>query len=105
LGPLAFAQEPPSPQAPPRSQMITGLDEEEYEPYKMSVIEAVQAALQRQGVYSGDVNGMLDEMTMQAIGEFQKQNGIHLSGIPSPKTRAAMNLEKGASTPRSQPQP
>jgi hypothetical protein len=29
---------------------------------------------------------------MQAIGEFQKQNGIHVSGVPSPKTREALGL-------------
>ena len=92
--PFVFAQEPPPPQAqePQEKQMITGLDGKEYEPYKTSVIEAVQAALQRVGVYSGAVNGVLDETTMQAIGEFQKQNGIHVSGIPSPKTREALGL-------------
>ena len=94
FGPFAFAQEPPPPQAqePQERQMITGLDGKEYELYKTSVIEAVQAALQREGVYSGAVNGVLDETTMQAIGEFQKQNGIHVSGVPSPKTREALGL-------------
>jgi murein L,D-transpeptidase YcbB/YkuD len=92
FGPFAFAQEPPPPQAPQERQMITGLDGKEYESYKTSVIEAVQAALQRVGVYSGAVNGVLDETTMQAIGEFQKQNGLHVSGVPSPKTREALGL-------------
>jgi murein L,D-transpeptidase YcbB/YkuD len=94
FGLFAFAQEPPPPQAqePQERQMITGLDGKEYESYKMSVIEAVQAALQRAGVYSGTVNGVLDEATMQAIGEFQRQNGIHVSGVPSPKTREALGL-------------
>jgi murein L,D-transpeptidase YcbB/YkuD len=91
FGSFAFAQEPPPPQAQEK-QMITGLDGKEYEPYKTSVIEAVQAALQRAGVYSGTVNGVLDETTMQAIGEFQKQHGIHVSGVPSPKTREALGL-------------
>src|SRR5687768_6777588 len=93
FGPFAFAQAPPPPQAQePQRQMIMGLDGKEYDSYKTSVIEAVQAALQREGLYSGEVNGVLDETTMQAIGEFQKQNGIHVSGVPSPKTREALGL-------------
>jgi peptidoglycan hydrolase-like protein with peptidoglycan-binding domain len=94
FGSFAFAQEPPPPQAqePQVMQMITGLDGKEYQPYKTSVIEAVQTALQGAGVYSGTVNGVLDETTMQAIGEFQKQHGIHVSGVPSPKTREALGL-------------
>jgi murein L,D-transpeptidase YcbB/YkuD len=108
FGPLAFAQEPPQPepqaeqqqmpeaQGQQGGQLITGLDGQEYEPYKTSVIEDVQTALQSEGVYSGQVNGVLDEATMQAVGEFQEQNGIHVSGVPSPKTREALGLGEGA---------
>jgi len=38
----------------------------------------------------GEVNGVLDEDTMKAIGEFQKSRGLTVSGVPSPRTRKAL---------------
>lgn len=70
--------------------LIEGLDGGEYEPYEPALIERVQQELRSRGIYSGEVNGRLDEATMQAIGQFQEQNGIHVSGVPSPRTRQAL---------------
>ena len=55
--------------------------------YKPAAIEALQTALKAQGLYEGEVNGELDKVTMEAIGEFQKANHLMVSGVPSPATR------------------
>ena len=67
--------------------LITGLDGAPYEAYVPSAVEGVQTALRNEGFYDGEVDGELDEETMQAIGEFQKQHGVYMSGVPSPETR------------------
>lgn len=72
------------------SSLVEGLDGGEYEAYKPSVIEKVQRALQEKELYEGEVDGRLDEATMQAIQSFQEQEGIQASGVPSPYTRQAL---------------
>jgi peptidoglycan hydrolase-like protein with peptidoglycan-binding domain len=67
--------------------LIKGLDGGTYEPYSPDVIEKVQASLKDTGFYAGEINGELDEATMNAIGEFQKENQLTVSGVPSPSTR------------------
>lgn len=71
-------------------QLIKGLDGGDYMPYKPSVIRRVQEALQKLGLYQGEVTGQLDEETMKALAEFQKQNGLTPNGIPTPQTRARL---------------
>lgn len=70
--------------------MITGLDGGTYEAYDPALVERVQQALREKGLYQGEVNGVLDQETMEAIGEFQQQNNIMVSGVPSPHTRQAL---------------
>jgi peptidoglycan hydrolase-like protein with peptidoglycan-binding domain len=67
--------------------VVTGLDGATYEAYLPSTIKQVQQALKDKGMYSGEVNGVLDKATMDAVAEFQKQNHIEASGVPSPDTR------------------
>lgn len=70
--------------------MIRGLDDGTYENYYPSVVKDVQMALQAQGLYNGPISGMLDDMTVNALGEFQKANNLHVSGMPTPRTREAL---------------
>ena len=70
--------------------MIRGLDNGTYENYYPSVVKDVQMALQDQGLYNGPISGVLDDMTVNALGEFQKTNNLHVSGMPTPRTREAL---------------
>jgi len=70
--------------------LIKGVDGGLYEPYLPSVVQEVQTALQSSGLYQGDIDGELDEETMQAIAEYQKQNNLMVSGVPSPVTRGSL---------------
>jgi peptidoglycan hydrolase-like protein with peptidoglycan-binding domain len=73
-----------------QSELILGLDGNAYLPYKDSVVEWVQRELQTRDLYDGTISGELDERTKQAIAEFQKQNSVLPTGIPSPRTRDAL---------------
>jgi Putative peptidoglycan binding domain len=68
-------------------KLIQGLDGGEYDPYSVDTIQQVQQALQSAGIYSGPTSGLLDQATMQAIGEFQKNHGLQVCGVPTPNTR------------------
>lgn len=74
--------------------LIEGLDGAPYEACEPSVVEDVQQALKDQDLYQGEVTRVLDEATMEAIAEFQRQNGIMVNGIPTPNTREALGLEE-----------
>jgi peptidoglycan hydrolase-like protein with peptidoglycan-binding domain len=76
--------------------LIRGLDGGMYEPYSPALLSKVQEALRAEGLYSGETTGVLDEATMTALGEFQKQHDLQVSGVPSPETRK--RLLAGAST-------
>ena len=67
--------------------LIVGLDGGTYQPYNPALIAKVQGALAKKGFYKGEVNGVFDKETMTALGAFQKQNGLTVSGMPSPGTR------------------
>lgn len=71
----------------PGSGLIQGLDGGLYDRYLASVIEDVQRELRARGLYAGQVDGYLDTVTQQAIGGFQKQAELAVSGVPSPMTR------------------
>jgi len=73
--------------------LVKGLDGDVYLPYKPSVVRETQEKLESHGLYSGAIDGVLDHDTMRATAEFQKQNGLHVSGVPTPSTRRA--LERG----------
>jgi hypothetical protein len=92
-GSLSLAQEPSE------AVLVEGLDGGTYEAYKPAIITQVQEALKARGLYQGDVNGELDEETMESLAEFQKQHGLSPNGIPTPHTRGALLEEpKTAST-------
>jgi hypothetical protein len=71
-------------------------------PYAPRVIERVQEALRSQSLYSGEVNGLLDQATMEALGEFQKQHGLQVCGVPTPSTRRVL-FQSSPTPPASQP--
>lgn len=74
-------------------ELIRGLDGGLYSPYRPSVIRSAQDVLKQEGLYSGARDGVLDDATMQALGEFQKQHGMVVSGIPTPRTRKELAQE------------
>ena len=84
----------PRTQAPPSiavettpGGLIVGLDGGTYEPCKPTLIAKVKGALAKKGFYKGEINGVFDKETMTALGAFQKQSGLTVSGMPSPGTR------------------
>ena len=56
-------------------------------------LEDAQYQLYELGLYTGDINGVLDINTKTAIKDFQKLSGLVVDGILGPITKAA--LEKG----------
>ncbi len=73
-----------------KGKLLLGLDGGLYDPYRVRVIAEVQEARKAQGLYAGAVHRYLDEETMKALGEFQKQNELKVSGVPTPRTRKAL---------------
>jgi peptidoglycan hydrolase-like protein with peptidoglycan-binding domain len=71
----------------PETGLIIGLDGGDYEQYVPAAVEHAQARLRDLGRYAGPVDGVLDKPTMEALGEFQKQEELQVSGVPSPMTR------------------
>jgi peptidoglycan hydrolase-like protein with peptidoglycan-binding domain len=72
--------------------LVRGLDDGDYENYYPSVVRKVQNALQSQGLYSGPISGVLDEATMNAIGEYQRAENLQVVGVPTPRTRKALAI-------------
>jgi hypothetical protein len=72
--------------------LLRGVDGAPYPPYRPAVIEQTQEKLKELGMYDGPTSGVLDETTMQAVAEFQKNNGVHPSGVPSPETRKELGI-------------
>lgn len=92
---LAFASynvELPQDQEKP-SVLVRGLDGGTYEPYNPALVQKVQKALKAAGLYQGEENGLLDDGTMKAIGEFQEKNDLKVSGVPTPNTRKLLLKE------------
>jgi peptidoglycan hydrolase-like protein with peptidoglycan-binding domain len=69
------------------------LDGGTYEPYRPAIIQTVQKALKTAGLYQGEENGILDDGTMKAIGEFQQKNDLKVSGAPTPNARKLLLKE------------
>jgi peptidoglycan hydrolase-like protein with peptidoglycan-binding domain len=68
-------------------RLVNGLDGGTYAAYDGSTVERVQRALQDEGLYDGPVHGALDRSTMEAVRQFQEENDLQPSGVPSPRTR------------------
>jgi len=58
--------------------------------FKKQTICEVQKALKALGYYSGEITGILDDSTAEAIKAFQKDKGLKADGIPGRKTRKAL---------------
>jgi peptidoglycan hydrolase-like protein with peptidoglycan-binding domain len=71
-------------------KLVRGLDGGEYEPYKTGIVQDVQQELKAEGVYDGTITGVLDEPTMQAIGEYQENHDLQACGVPTPLTRESL---------------
>ena len=78
-----------------KSGLIRGLDDGDYEPYLVSVVERVQRELRAKGLYAGPADGFFDVTTREAVGRFQEQAGLAVSGVPSPMTRARLFSDGG----------
>ena len=73
--------------------LLKGLDGGLYSPYAFGLIKEVQQTLTDKGLYSGGVNGYLNEETMEALGAFQRGSGLAVSGVPTPRTRELLLVE------------
>ncbi len=74
----------------PQTGLIEGLDGGDYEQYLVSVVKRVQERLREQGRYAGPADGRFDRPTMEALGSFQKEQELQVSGVPSPMTRSRL---------------
>lgn len=58
----------------------------------------VQAALQRAGYYSGNIDGKIGGQTIEAIKQFQRDNNLKVDGIVGANTWAQMSSASSSST-------
>jgi peptidoglycan hydrolase-like protein with peptidoglycan-binding domain len=56
-------------------------------------IEAVQRALQDKHYYWGEIDGIDGPQTKQAVGAFQKDHWLHVTGVADAKTLAALDVK------------
>jgi hypothetical protein len=56
------------------------------------VVANVQAALQAQGYYQGDVDGLLGPLTRQAIADYQRDNGLYMTSAIDEPTLASLGM-------------
>ena len=64
------------------------------------VVEQAQQELEDQGIYAGDVDGVLGPRTIEAIRQFQAQQGLEQTGRLDERTLEALGVE-----PTQAPQP
>ena len=69
----------------------------------------IQTELARQGFYTGDPDGRMEEETMTAIRRFQQERGLAVTGAPSEEMLAALHadtpVEVAAVLPAERPLP
>jgi len=73
--------------------VVRGFDGELYLDYLPRAVEQAQSELKAKGFYDGAATGKLDEDTRVAISRFQQLNGLLVTGIPTPYTRAKLYTE------------
>jgi hypothetical protein len=56
------------------------------------LVADVQAALQEQGYYQGEVDGLIGPMTRQALAEYQQANGLYATETIDEPTLSALGL-------------
>jgi hypothetical protein len=81
-----------------KGTLLLGLDGGKYQPYLPSVVDKTRQELKAKGYYSGEINGAMDKATMEAIGKYQHDNKLEISGVPTPRTRAKLFEEKAPAT-------
>lgn len=62
-----------------------------------STIAAVQERLAREGFYRGQIDGVFGQKTRAAIAEYQSNHGLHVTGVLTNETLAALGLRRVAS--------
>lgn len=69
-------------------------------------VRDVQQRLKDQGYFDGEVNGLFDSRTQQALSEFQQDQNVGSTGRIDPETLAALGVERSdtqqAQTPEDQ---
>lgn len=55
-------------------------------------IKALQEALTQIGMFTGEITGGFYSKTFAAVKQFQKKNGIEMTGFVGPQTRAKLNF-------------
>ena len=75
-------------------KVVEGLDGATYLAYRPALVNKIQEALKAKGLYGGEVNGVLDQATMEAVAEFQKRHGLEACGVPTPRTRELLFSEQ-----------
>jgi Putative peptidoglycan binding domain len=55
-------------------------------------IKSVQAALRRQGIYSGQVDGILGPDTQRAVEDYQLENKLPVTGQPDQRLNALLGI-------------
>jgi hypothetical protein len=56
------------------------------------VIADVQAVLQQEGYYTGEVDGLLGPLTRQALTDYQKDNGLYTTAVIDEPTLQSLNM-------------
>jgi peptidoglycan hydrolase-like protein with peptidoglycan-binding domain len=56
------------------------------------VVANVQAALQQQGYYRGDVDGLLGPLTRAAVATYQRDRGLHVTSAIDQPTLEALGM-------------
>ncbi|HEU5313382.1 MAG TPA: peptidoglycan-binding domain-containing protein, partial [Candidatus Udaeobacter sp.] len=56
------------------------------------VVANVQAALQAQGYYQGDVDGLLGPLTRTAIADYQRDNGLYMTSAIDQPTLESLGM-------------
>ncbi len=59
------------------------------------IVRRAQTELRRQGFYTGDITGNLGQLTRQAIGEFQRQQGLSFTRRLDRETAQALGIISG----------
>ena len=62
-----------------------------------AAVKTLQTELKNQGYYSGKIDGVFGNVTLKAVKDFQKKNGLKVDGIAGPLTQAKL-YEKKAKT-------
>ena len=67
-------------------------------------VRDIQQKLQADNLYQGKIDGKLGRGTRQAIAQYQKQNGLHVTANLDRQTRNSLLGTTGTATPPTSPQ-